>query len=103
MEKQERDYTRIAREQLATLRKNPNVYVEGLIKFGSTRNIMHLLYADAVTAKEIPALEGRPEDIRRYYWDQAKADAAGRLTRENLIRLSKVYYFLDHLLTMEKI
>lgn len=98
----DRQYDVIAQEQLARLRENPNVYVECLIKFNSVRNLMHFLYVEAVTSKRIQPLEIRPEEDRRYYWEQAKADAAGRLTRENLIRLSKIFFFIDHLLTRNK-
>lgn len=89
---------KIADEQLAICLKDPNAYIECLVKFGSIRGLLSLIYVEYVTQKKITPLEALPEKNRRKIWKQAQADGAGRLTKENLIQLSKILYLIDFLL-----
>ena len=94
----ETKYSQIAEDQLATCLKDPNSYIECLVKFGSIRGLMHLIYTEFGVMKKITPLEALPEKNRREIWVQAQKDGAGRLTKENLIQLSKCLYLIDFLL-----
>ena len=94
----EKTYSKIADEQLAACLKSPDEYIECLVKFGSIRGLVHFIYTEFVTKKIITPIDILPEKNRREIWTQAKKDANGRLTRENLIVFSKCLYLLNFLL-----
>jgi len=78
--------------------ENPEAFVSAIVKFGSVRSTILFRYTEAITRKEILPIEAAPEEVKQYFWAEAKKDAAGRLTLHPLKQLAKVLYYMDHLL-----
>lgn len=78
--------------------RDPNTFIECLVKFSSVRGEVLIYYTDAVSRKEILSLYALPDEIKRHYWTEAKRESAGRLSLNPLKDLAKCLYFIDHLL-----
>src|SRR5579859_5078517 len=87
-----------SREVAESCRRDPNTFVECMVKYGSVRGEMCLLYSEAVARREIQSFYIQPDEIKRHYWRQSQLEARGRLTIEPLKDLSRALYYLDHLL-----
>ena len=79
--------------------RDPDSFVEALVKFSSVRGTMLVFYTDAITRNEIQSLYSQPEEIKRHYWQESKSEARGRLTKGPLMDLAKALYYLDFLLS----
>lgn len=91
--------TKNAREMAESCVRDPNVFVESLVKFGSVRGELSMLYAEAVGRKEIHSFYIQPDEIKRHYWREAQKEAKGRMTLEPLKELARALYYLDYLLS----
>src|SRR3954462_13386225 len=78
--------------------KDPDMFVGLMVSASSHRNIMIQIYSVHVRQKELTMMELQADEVKRHYWGQAKKLANGRLVTENLKKLAKALYLLDHLL-----
>jgi hypothetical protein len=88
--------SRMLSEQAAVCEKMPETYLSLLISSAPTRELLYILYTDAVTCGIVIKLEDQPVEVKKQFWQDSVKDAGGRLVLSDLKKLAKGYYVLDH-------
>lgn len=96
MERPPKTNEQITREQIEYCREDPNAYVHFLATNNPRRELVHMLYTDAVVTKKIKPLEVQTDEVKRFYWKMAQDEAKGKLTILPLKKLAKCLYFIEN-------
>lgn len=90
----------LARKQGEIFEKDNVGYMKSIPFVQTPQSILLGCYEILVRQVKVKKIEELSEVDQRNIWDTAKEFAAGRLNKEELIRLSKCLYALEYILTM---
>jgi hypothetical protein len=90
----------IAQDYGKSFLKDPEVFIQCLVKLKGTRDLLMWVYCVLIGAGVIIPIEEASEEKKWELWNMAIADAAGRLRREEVKRVARVLFLLEQTLNM---
>jgi hypothetical protein len=88
----------IARQEAKECYRNPEVFIQCLVKLKGTRDLLMWVYCVLIGAGVIIPIEQASEEKKWELWNMAIADAGGRLRREEVKRLARVLFMIEQIL-----
>jgi hypothetical protein len=90
----------IAQDYGKSFLKDPEVFIQCLVKLKGTRDFLMWVYCVLIGAKVIIPIEQASEEKKWELWNMAIADAGGRLRREEVKRVAKCLYLLEQIINL---
>jgi hypothetical protein len=88
----------IAQDYGKSFLKDPEVFIQCLVKLKGTRDLLMWVYCVLIGAGVIIPIEQASEEKKWELWNMAIADAGGKLRRGEVKRLAMVLFMIEQIL-----